>query len=75
MGGGEGAYIGGLILGGGAYIGGLILGGAYIRGGACIWNEVSVSTCMWWDYTRGAYIRGAYSRRFTVAEQDRNDSY
>jgi hypothetical protein len=21
---------------------------------------------MWWAYTRGAYIRGAYSRRFTV---------
>jgi hypothetical protein len=21
---------------------------------------------MWWAYTQGAYIRGAYSRRFTV---------
>ena len=70
-----GAYIGGAYIGGGLILGGLYWGGAYIRGGAYIWNEVSVITCMWWDYTRGAYIRGAYSRRFTVAEQDRNDSY
>ena len=35
-------------------------------GGAYIWNEVSVSTCGGLIHGE-AYIRGAYSRRFTVA--------
>ena len=36
-------------------------GGAYIRA-AYIWNEVRVSTCGRWAYTRGAYTRWAYTR-------------
>ena len=57
----RGTYIRGLIFGGGAYIWGVIFGG-----GAYIWNEVSVSTCGG-PIDGGAYIRGAYSRSFTVA--------
>ena len=56
----------------GLYSGGLIFGGGG-GGEAYFWNEMSVSTCAWWAYTRGAYTRGrglysggAYSRRFTV---------
>jgi hypothetical protein len=52
----------------GAYIRGV---GAYIWGvGAYIWNEVSVSIHVV-SYTRGAYIRGGYIRRFTVAIEQR----
>jgi hypothetical protein len=54
-----------------AYIRGDYIWGAYIRvglysgGGAYIWNEVSVSICGGLIFA-GAYIRGAYNRRFTV---------
>ena len=41
-------------------------------GGAYIWNEVSVSTCggLIHGGGGGGYIRGAYSRRFTVEDQN-----
>ena len=50
-----------------AYIRGLIFGRLIFGGRAYIWNEVSVSTCMWVAYTRGG---GGllYIRRFTVRE-------
>ena len=43
--------------------------GLYSGGGAYIWNDVSVSTCGGLIHG-GAYIRGAYSRRFTVVESE-----
>jgi hypothetical protein len=58
-----------------AYIRGTYIWGAYIRvglylggGGPYIWNEVSVSICGGLIFGGRAYIRGAYSRRFTVAQ-------
>jgi hypothetical protein len=64
------AAITGLILIGRLIFGGLIFGWAYIRGGAYIWNEVSVSTCGGVIHGGGAYIRGDYSRRFTVYQHE-----
>jgi hypothetical protein len=54
-----------------AYIRGLIFGRLIFGGRAYIWNEVSVSTCMWVAYTRGGGGLTVYSEVYGTRGRNR----